>query len=158
MPGERPRLLEPLLALRYLMYTTFPHTRVPDWQREGLLIPTRRTARDGRSHAPCDHHVILSGASRRRAQSKDPPHAERREPRAATPRAPGKGKAGDGNPGKRRPFAQTVHPATSSTPNCVSGDNLGVFSADYCRRMHSLTSALSPEAQFDVRAVVGCTV
>ena len=59
---------------------------------------------------------------------------------------------------RRQPERQTVHLTTRCAINCAFDDNQDPFLAARCRRMHSLTSGLSPDAQFDVLAVVGYTV
>ena len=78
--------------------------------------------------------------------------------RTACDRAAGKGMAGDGHPGNRQPFAQTVHPATVSGPNCASGDSPRHKLCIWRQPRGLFGHFLSSEAQFVVRAVAGGTV
>ena len=58
----------------------------------------------------------------------------------------------------RQRAAQTVHLATASGPNCASGDSERPETASGCRRMHSLSRGVSPDAQSGTPVVARCTV
>ena len=60
--------------------------------------------------------------------------------------------------GRRQPTDQTVHPATARGPNCAYGDSPRPETAHGCRRMHSLSRGVSPDAQFGTPVVARCTV
>ena len=59
---------------------------------------------------------------------------------------------------RRQPASHTVHPATAIPPNCVSDDNERTETGSGCRRMHSLSRDVSPDAQFIDLRVARCTV
>ena len=59
---------------------------------------------------------------------------------------------------RRQPEHQTVHLATAGASDCASGDNERTETGSGCRRMHSLSRGVSPDAQFIARRVARCTV
>ena len=112
---------------------------------------------NGQSHVPREH--VSSRAERANASGVEgSPSRRMAAGRLQVPRHEPRADSPESHVERARPADQTVHPATTSAPNCAPDDNERPETAPGCRRMHSLSRGVSPDAQFGAPVVAGASV